>query len=418
MATKAYTPYRILKYAIGAMLVFAFVARVWLFVCTFLLETPINGWQFSEFLINYEGGFVRRGIIGEGLISMLRGGISGETMINLIRTVSIGCYVAVLAFFLYQFHQRRWNWWIILTPVFMGFVMCIIRKDFMQELLLIGMLMLLHGSPQRKGSLTIWCATILCAMELLIHEAFTFWGVPITILLIASSPASRWEKASSIAVIAGVIALLGICKGNEDTARIITNSWQSWFPGLEYEYWNSIGAIGWNPGWAAQFHLTANFCSPTIGWMRLPLQIAAFLCYSYMVCNFVYTFAPCGSTRDTQRKQLTAVYILTGITMIPMFTVLSVDYSRLYQYLTVTSFATVLIIPATRLDQALPKMLQSLTDRIIRFTDRYFTPSKGLMVALLLLADINGVHDLNDIAVGTLSSLYHGILLLVNMIMG
>lgn len=412
------TLHRLLRYTIGALLILAFMARIMEFVFTFLLQAPISEWQFSEFFINYEGGFVRRGLIGQGLMSLARSGLSGDAIINLIRVVSIGCYMAVFAFFIYKFHQRRWNWWIILAPVFMGFVMCVIRKDFMQALMLIGILMLLRGSPHAGGRLSLWCVTALCVLELLIHEAFTFWGIPITVLLIASLQVSRWEKASAIAVIAATIIVIGCFKGNEQMAHVITDSWLPILPQLEYGYWNSVGAIGWNPGWAAYFHCITNFFSPEIGWLRLPLQIAAFTCYAYMVCNFVYAFSPAGETRETYRKHLTSVYILTSITMIPMFTVLSVDYSRLYQYLTITSFATVLVIPAACLDRALPGVLLRLTGRITLCIDRYFTPSKGIMVALLFLSDVNGIHLLNNISVGTLSSLWNGIMTLVWLIRG
>lgn len=161
-----------------------------------------------------------------------------------------------------------------------------------------------------------------------------------------------------------------------------------------------------------------NFCTPSIGWLKLPLQIAAFICYAYMLCNFVYAFSSPGPQRELMRGRLTAVYILTAICMIPLFTVLSVDYSRLYQYLSVTSFATVLLIPGTRLDKALPGWLQSATTRINHTVDMYFTPTKGLMVALLLLSDINGIHPLNDAAVGTLVSLYHGVLIVTHFVSG
>lgn len=418
MATKAYTPHRILKYAIGAMLVFAFAVRLWGFVHEYLILTPINQWGFTEYLINYQGGFVRRGIIGEGLLSLAKTGLSGDTIVNLIRAVSVACYAAMLAFFLYQFRRHRWNWWIILAPVFMGYVICIVRKDFMQELLLIGILMMMRGSPRSSCHARLWGATALCVLELFIHEAIIFWGMPIVGLLIATSPASKWEKTAAISIIAATFAILSIFKGNPEAAWSITESWQPWFPDLQHDMWNSIGAIGWNLGWTAHFHFTSNFCSPTIGWMKLPLQIAAFSCYAYMICNFVYAFSPRSSARETLRLHLTAVYILTAACMIPLFTVLSVDYSRLYQYLAVTSFAAVIVIPGARLDRALPRCLRLLTVRITDIVDRYFTPSKGIMVALLFLADINGIHHPYDPCVGTLVSLCQGITTIVQKIAG
>ena len=45
-------------------MIFAFIVRLWLFADMFLLHTPINEWGFTEYLINFSGGFVRRGIIG------------------------------------------------------------------------------------------------------------------------------------------------------------------------------------------------------------------------------------------------------------------------------------------------------------------------------------------------------------------
>ncbi|HJE39501.1 MAG TPA: hypothetical protein K8V47_07085, partial [Candidatus Amulumruptor caecigallinarius] len=65
----------ILKRIIGALVIFAFIVRLWLFADMFLLHTPINEWGFTEYLINFSGGFVRRGIIGEGLFAMARIGI-------------------------------------------------------------------------------------------------------------------------------------------------------------------------------------------------------------------------------------------------------------------------------------------------------------------------------------------------------
>lgn len=399
-------------------MIFAFIVRLWLFADMFLLHTPINEWGFTEYLINFSGGFVRRGIIGEGLFAMARIGIPTSIIVLLIKAVSMVCYAAVLGFFIWQFRKHRWNWWIILAPVFMGFVMCIIRKDFMQELMLIGMLAMLGHDRYAKGRVVLWVATAVCIIELLIHEAFVFWGIPIIVMLIYTSTTARWDKIVSITVIVSTFITMCWFKGSPGIASDIIQSWQPYFPDLQEQTSSSIGAIGWDTMWTFRFHCMTNFCSPTIGWLRLPLQLAAFICYTYMVCNFVYTFSPPGHQRELMRGRLTAVYMLTATCMIPMFTVLSVDYSRLYQYLCVTSFATVLLIPGARLDRGLPGWLKRFTTCLNNTVDSYFTPSKGLMVALLFLSDINGIHQLNDAGVGTLVSLYHGLLMAVHYVLG
>ena len=43
----------------------AYGLAIYWFKLTFVITDGINYWQFTEWLINYEGGFVRRGLLGE-----------------------------------------------------------------------------------------------------------------------------------------------------------------------------------------------------------------------------------------------------------------------------------------------------------------------------------------------------------------
>lgn len=239
----------ILKAAIGTLLVSAYMVRVWISVDMFVLHTPINEWGFTEYLINFSGGFVRRGLIGEGLHALTHVGVSASGILLLIKGVCLTCYLAVLAFFIWQFRKHRWNWWIILAPVFMGFVMNIIRKDFMQELLLIGMLAMSGHGRYSRGRIMVWGATAVCILELLIHEAFIFWGIPIIALLICTYTAARWEKILSITFIALTFGMMCWFKGSSEIASTIVQSWQRYFPDLKDHTLSSIGALGWDTLW-------------------------------------------------------------------------------------------------------------------------------------------------------------------------
>ena len=99
-------------------------------VNTYLFENLLGdhvSFNYTEFLINYRGGFVRRGILGEPLYQLcLHTGISPFPVIIVF---SIAIFAIVAAFFIRQFKMKDYSYWLLLCPLFYGHVMNIIRKD-------------------------------------------------------------------------------------------------------------------------------------------------------------------------------------------------------------------------------------------------------------------------------------------------
>lgn len=287
----------------------------------------------------------------------------------------------------------------------------------MMTLLIIIIYILQADTTTHKARASLWCATLCCALALFIHEAFMFWGVPVIVLLMLTSRTPLWQRVFSTGALITIFILLCHFKGSEEVARQIVASWQAVFPTLRFTDMSSIGAIGWDTAWTAHFHITKNFFIPGVGWIGILLQAMYFLFCSYVICNCVYVFSPKGEARTLTRDRLVSVYAITAVCMIPMFTFLSVDIWRLYQYLAVTSFATVIITPAARLDKMFPQWYGSLISNFNKAVDKYFTPSKGLMVVMIFMSDINGIYergayDVSYFAVSTFTSIWHGFRLL------
>lgn len=409
--------HRIITLSIGAALVFAFLVRLWLVVDSCFIHANVNSWGYTEFLINWQGGFVRRGLMGECFYGLASFSLSGDSIMHLIQILCMGCYAWVLFWFLRKFHTRHWNWWLLMSPLFMGLVNDLLRKDFLMISLLIAILYIIGRQATCLRGARLWCGAAICVVGLFVHEAFMFWGVPIVTVLILTSSAPKWQRACAVGAIVTAFMTLCYFKGDLALARRITISWLTVFPDMKYTDMSSIGAIGWDTAWTAHFHFTKNFCIKYVGWIGLILQPVFFMYCSYVICNCVYAFSPVGEERVKTRDRLVAVYVMTAVCMIPMFTFLSVDIWRLYQYLAVASFASVIIIPTSRFDTMFPVWYRGFVSRLNMAVDRYLTPSKGLMVIMIFMSDINGIYerytyDINYLAVSTLSSIWHGLRLL------
>ncbi len=279
-------PKDIIYRIISIMLIVAFVFN--LFSATrYALNTEIwKQWGFTEFLINFEGGFVRRGLLGQGLYYFC-----SSTGMSFQWATLITCYIAlsiVLLFFLKKFSELKYNWWIILSPLFLGTTFAFIRKDFILYCGLIVILMLIKDSvPSLCRRI---CATLIGIFCLFLHEAFIFWGIPIFSLLLISEKNNRWINISFIILIFIVFGILCFFKGNIITAQMIVDSWNELLPADSLIYYsnNSIGAIGWDSLSTFIMHLKNNTGGNVDAlFIRPVFAIAAY----YLITNILFVFS-------------------------------------------------------------------------------------------------------------------------------
>lgn len=351
---------------------------------TFLIPQNYNNFSYTEFLINFEGGFVRRGLVGQGLFELIK--LTGWNPYTVMQVFCGVVFIVVLSFFLYKFKQNNLNWWILFSPFLFGLTLYIIRKDYLCYAI---MIMVLYLFRDRKiNSLKLFSGAILISFILFVHEGAFFYAVPVFGLLLLSSSNSKIVSSTVLSVVLLLFLLLVFFKGNQEVADSIYKSWLPYIDNPAYEpcYWNSIGAIGWNTSDAIKFHFLSNFYNEDIGAGGFFFQIVFAITAYYFIMNFLYVFRRKNSSFNEESRTLfSSVFLFVLICMIPMFLVLSCDKGRLYQYSVMTALSVFLIIPPDRIKAMFPSRYLRFVKHLKGSLNKVIVPTKGVMLILLLM---------------------------------
>ncbi len=349
----------------------------------FFNNPDINGYGYSEMLINYEGGFVRRGLFGQILYYINE--LTGIPPIPLIQAICLSVMAIVILYFVNRFYRLKLNWWILAFPLLLGGVTECVRKDWMQYALLIWIFWLIHDINPPKWKLV--CAVILCIAGLFLHEAFIFWGIPVVMLsLLVRKQTRRYGIIGSVSVIA-VFLLLSAFKGSQQQATDIIYSWKH-IQGCEsiiYEYYNGIGALSWDAGQTMARHLYYNFSNGYAWWLVIPVRLLWMLVIYYFLTNFLFVFKKDNINSPGSDKTSFSVMILFSfLCLIPMFTVLSCDWIRLSQYAAVTTFGAFITFTPSKFKSLFSERILVAVAKFNQNLDKVVKPTAWLMIVLLL----------------------------------
>lgn len=352
----------------------------------YFIDINLRDFESSEFLINYEGGFVRRGLLGQLLYWIYS--TTGFSVVTMIQIISACAYLVVVCFFLRRFSREGYSWWFLFSPVVFGFYVSIIRKDFLEMVLLIGMIALIK--EQSPSIFNRILATMIAIVGLLMHEAFFFWGIPCYALLLLGNYGSRKEKFENLLLMLAIFATFGLMvvfKGNTETAQAIRDSWNAPFGRtlLEDNAGNSINALGWSIDYAVQHHKIYNLYGSggvPLGIFWQPVWAIAIY---YFCTNFIFVFHKPGMHHVKERKlAFSALYSFTFICMLPMFILLSCDYARLYYYISAAALTVFVLIPTNRILKIFPGFYLKTVNKINDAFVRYFPPRRPILLVMLL----------------------------------
>lgn len=371
---------------VSSLLLLSFLLKFFMII-RYLIEVDVNAWGYSEFFINFQNGFVRRGIVGELLFQSYK--IHAFPIKTFILTGCIIIFFGLFFFFLRKFKQHNYCWWLLFSPLFLNFPVFIVRKDYLLYFFLIGIIYLLQSAHTSALKKTL--AFFLISSGLFIHEAFIFYGGALYIMLMLSTKNNKYLNYIYVCLTIGILALLSIFKGNIDTAHTIIKSWNSILPDqpLIYQYYNSIGAIGWESRDTFLMHLKFNVGEENTGIIIRP--IIAVMAY-YMFTNFLIVFQESKNGIQEKKNAISLLYSSAIICLIPMLTILSCDTGRVFQYATVTTFSAFIILPNRRIVNMYPTWYKELIFRFNDWLDNFLPPNKGLMIILLLVLAVSDDH--------------------------
>lgn len=288
-----------------------------------------DSFQLTEWLINYSGGFVRRGLTG-AMIG-IAGRSTGIQANYLIIGFSVVCYLILSLWFL-RHATRTFPAILILSCMVMGFPAyqdCIIRKDCLGLLLLLACLKIDHSRMPRYFAIP--AINLIAMAAILCHESFVFFGLPALIFYGSrdSSPLSfnqLLRRCFALLPTAICFSCVAVFHGTPQIAAAVNDSWLPLWrildPGNPQIQSPSaaIQALGWSSreGLSLGINLlTSGFYQPMAWASVFALSFALFVMFT---------------GRDEERSlevktRVTAILLAQFIFISPLF-LLGFDYGR------------------------------------------------------------------------------------------
>ena len=106
-----------------------------LYVTGVLMLRGGRNWGYGDWLINYEGGFIRRGLMGE--IALLLGRLTHADPIYFVALIGLLCYTVIFYKVWQLLPRSSWQWWVIallVSPLTLAFPV-VSRTSFRKEIL-------------------------------------------------------------------------------------------------------------------------------------------------------------------------------------------------------------------------------------------------------------------------------------------
>ena len=208
-----------------------------------------DSWTIGEWLINYQGGFVRRGLLGETIYFL-----SNSLKISPIFLIWFICIFSYFLLIKLIFNEAKnkvskvflLSPGVLLAPIIGDFL---IRKDILLMLIFLIILKICkHNDPN------ILILNVLNILGILIHESFAIYTLPIEIIILNIKPDLKSKNKIFFFNILPSFLVFALClifKGDIDQAKAIHQSWTNISNLFPFETINSevplgaINAIGW-----------------------------------------------------------------------------------------------------------------------------------------------------------------------------
>lgn len=370
-----------------------------LFVLILIIEfvkSIFNGfakesWNITEFLINYQGGFVRRGLLGE--IILYAHHSIGISPYVLILSISILAYIMLVWFFVSSFAKKGYTLFILPFVFFLGNPILNdfwVRKDALIMLLFISIIYF----STKKSNLYLILVNILFIIGLLIHEVIGFFCFPILLLLLIARKNNSLTSAIALSVtqlIPSILTFFSVLyfKGSQ---LIASQIWKSWKPIAfpiqakdDQQIPTAIDGISWSlkKGLLFTYNTLIDFSDgiyAPLGWFIILLSIYYVLINTTKLNFNIIKYVP---SKNFNRANISNIMLFQLLALLPIF-ILGYDYGRWIFYWITSSFAIILLVPEKKLAAIFPKIIFSTSTKINRFSD-LFLGKNGVLLCCILI---------------------------------
>lgn len=339
-------PSKITAIVLGAVLcLYAICRLIFTFIDAYYYSSDVTSWWVTEFLINYQGGYVRRGLIGELLYQFSSYFHADPRFI--IWPLCIISLITISAILIYKFKKANWCIWVL--PL----CTCLFGADFLRKDHLCFVLIAVWLYTFSKKIDSVYKFIIISAITVIlfnIHEASFFLFAPYCCLALLSDKREGCKKTYNYLTVLVTIATMGVVvihKGNEVVARAIQDSWTFYFPDeFKNDLVTTIQSLKWDTKRTLLWHLHQNFLETNYGFQGLYTKPLAWLTTLFIIPNIIFKNSSLlfRKTADEPRNFL-CVFLFQFLSLSPLFFFLSCDPIRIISYWTISSFLIYLFIP-------------------------------------------------------------------------
>ena len=312
-------------------------------------------YDYSEMMINYEGGFVRRGLAGQVLFGLCQA--IPCSLFTLVKAFNVIVSISYLWLILHIFRKEGWSPMVLCLGC--GFLFIAFNTFSRKDFLLLLLAYYIYSSYKRfvlnKSWKALFLLEALSILQLLMHEAAFFFTYPILMVWHCLKLWQEGQRKTTCYIkalipflpILFVFFIVSLFKGDEQVAQTI---WQSW-RGVMMAYPDGqnpevvglgVNALTWKALPTFLFHLRVTYLGmDPVSWrtpIHVILQLANF--------GFVYYFATRINMANPNLYPLTLrndgtrisnFLIIQFVFMLPMFTILSCDSGRTFPYWVLSS---------------------------------------------------------------------------------
>lgn len=374
-------------------------------VYAYTASLPYKSYEISEFMINYQGGFVRRGLTGELLYRAFQ--IHPFSVLHFVLCFDV---IAFVIFAIIIFHICRKKQWIPVMPIALinGYLFWY-RRDFFMIVISFAIFYLLFQYLRNSQRKFLIAFSTLSSLSILIYEPSFFFTIPISMLFyFCNSRAENFKQKiiDSLKVFClPLLCMFIVCKasGNGDTADRIWNSWQPLFdyqgipsgaPG------DAINFMNMTTGSAMKFHLRLNFGISKGRMLGFSPSLVVGSMLMFIGIYFLTITIP-SLKRQTKecRIALSYIFIFQIICLLPMFTVLSCDFGRTINYVIYSTLFLTYAVEKYQIRYEMP-VIRNLSNKVYLLCSNPICSNLLVYLTVLLLTPFTlwgGVSILNPL---------------------
>lgn len=368
------------KSYIWAYMVILTISTIYKVITLWINQEGIDA--FADLLINYQGGFIRRGLLGTLLLMGYK--ICHVSPIHIAIVLSLVSYLCLLTFCLTKLKTYHYGF-SFLTPCFLFggigiYGIGYMRRDYIILFAFLLMVMLWKNRGITKSwlylSLAICMATIIC------YEPYFFVCLPFFILLSLMKYNNR-----SLTAFASLILLLTflVCSKFQGTVLARNCIWESvnsFLPEM-----GTIDFIGRNGIEVMKFQAYNNFIRTEHHIPCVFVSMISIFCMTYYIVNGLYIFNK-RQVLFNDRKAMLLYLCSSYIFQLPMFVCLSTDYSRICTYSAIASIIMYVTIDSNQLINIVPQKIDKILSQTIITSDKYMKPTKKKIIVIMTAVGI------------------------------